>query len=150
MSPSKRLGHFWRSATQSGSDGRRVPISSSRLLMASCSARTRFKIQTPTTAVTGYVLAQDAWGYGYATEALTRRGDRCHGRGRSPSCRQHVTAEILASVRVLEKCGFVRAKLPGSADFPNVSPGQGLWSACFYLKRFLNWKVQAERGVLFA
>jgi len=69
-------------------------------------------------AVTGYVLARDAWGRGLATEALgamvalaARLGvveltAECHPDNR-------------ASVRVLEKQGFVPA--PGAfAHFPNV------------------------------
>jgi RimJ/RimL family protein N-acetyltransferase len=45
--------------------------------------------------------------------------------------------ENLASARVLEKCGFVREKLPGLAAFPNLSPGRDL-NCLVYLKRFLN------------
>jgi RimJ/RimL family protein N-acetyltransferase len=74
-------------------------------------------------AVTGYVLARDAWGQGYATEALaaivqiarTLRVARLHA-----FCHpQH-----RASWHVLEKCGFVRDEgwsLP--AEFPNLAPG---------------------------
>jgi [ribosomal protein S5]-alanine N-acetyltransferase len=73
-------------------------------------------------ASTGYVLARDAWGQGYATEALrlivlTARATGllrlyalCH-------------AEHRASGRVLEKCGFVREGLLRScAEFPNLHP----------------------------
>src|SRR5262249_7658198 len=61
--------------------------------------------EEPSTAATGYVLAQDSWGRGYATEALaaivslsrdigiTRLFALCH------PCHP-------ASIRVLEKCGF--------------------------------------------
>lgn len=97
---------------------------------------TGFKFQTTTTAVTGYVLAQDAWGYGYATEALSAMVAAAMDVGvhqLSATC--HV--ENVASVRVLEKCGFVRAKAPGLAEFPNLSPGQAL-ECLLYLKRFLN------------
>lgn len=74
-------------------------------------------------AVTGYVLAKDAWGKGYATEALramvdvSRRIDLlriyalCHP--------QHV-----ASWRVLEKCGFTRDwSWSSRTEFPNLDPG---------------------------
>jgi len=97
---------------------------------------TGLKFQTPTTAVAGYVLAQDAWGFGYATEALTAVVTVAMDVGvhqLSATCHP----ENLASARVLEKCGFVREKLPGSAAFPNVSPGQDL-ECLLYLKRFLN------------
>jgi [ribosomal protein S5]-alanine N-acetyltransferase len=97
---------------------------------------TGLKFQTPTTAVTGYVLAQDAWGYGYATEALRAMVTVAMDVGvhqLSATCH----SENLASARVLEKGGFVRAKLPGLAEFPNLSPGQAL-ECLVYLKRFLN------------
>lgn len=74
-------------------------------------------------ATTGYVLAQDSWGRGYATEALgamvalardlaiDRLSALCH-------------ADHLASARVLEKCGFqMEARLEGFAEFPNLKPG---------------------------
>jgi ribosomal-protein-alanine N-acetyltransferase len=76
--------------------------------------------ETPTRAMTGYVLAQDAWGRGFATEALTamvaaarKAGVRrlyalCH--------RDHA-----ASARVLEKCDFAReGVLRAYASFPNL------------------------------
>ena len=94
------------------------------------------RFHTPRIAVTGYVLAQDAWGYGYATEALSAVVTVAMDVGvhqLSATCH----SENLGSVRVLEKCGFVRAKLPGLAEFPNLSPGQAL-DCLLYLKRFLN------------
>lgn len=74
-------------------------------------------------ATTGYVLARDSWGRGYATEALAamvalarklvveRLFALCH-------------AEHRASARVLEKCGFqVEAKIEAYLEFPNLNPG---------------------------
>jgi [ribosomal protein S5]-alanine N-acetyltransferase len=74
-------------------------------------------------AITGYVLATDAWGQGYATEALsamvevaTDIGVRqlyalCHPQHR-------------ASWRVLEKCGFARdGKWDRQLEFPNIAAG---------------------------
>jgi [ribosomal protein S5]-alanine N-acetyltransferase len=74
-------------------------------------------------AVTGYVLAKDAWGKGYATEALaaivdaarqigvTRLYALCHPQHR-------------ASWRVLEKCGFQRDhSWTRQVEFPNLAPG---------------------------
>ena len=79
--------------------------------------------ETPAQASTGYVLAHDAWGLGYATEALTAVRDwaaqlgvervyaLCHPAHR-------------ASARVLEKCGFLcEGTLRGYAEFPNLAPG---------------------------
>ena len=80
--------------------------------------------ENPTAAVTGYVLARDAWGQGYATEALgaivtiarevgiRRLHALCHAGHR-------------ASAHVLEKCGFrCEGLLPHHAEFPNLAPGQ--------------------------
>jgi RimJ/RimL family protein N-acetyltransferase len=74
-------------------------------------------------AMTGYVLAKDAWGNGYATEALQAMVDLsrrlglvrvyalCHSQHR-------------ASWRVLEKCGFTRDESwSEQAEFPNLAPG---------------------------
>lgn len=74
-------------------------------------------------AAAGYVLARDAWGRGYATEALhavrglalrlgvLRVTATCHPDHR-------------ASVRVMQKCGFTReGVLRGHAQFPNLAPG---------------------------
>jgi ribosomal-protein-alanine N-acetyltransferase len=74
-------------------------------------------------AITGYVLAADAWGKGYATETLTamvhvatdvgvlRLYALCHPQHR-------------ASWRVLEKCRFVRdATWSRQLEFPNLAVG---------------------------
>lgn len=74
-------------------------------------------------AITGYVLATDAWGKGYATEALTavvevatdisvrRLYGLCHPQHR-------------ASWRVLEKCGFERDRSWNrQVEFPNIAAG---------------------------
>ena len=74
-------------------------------------------------AITGYVLAADAWGKGYATEALTavvgvatdigvsRLYAVCHPQHR-------------ASWRVLEKCGFERDETWNrQVEFPNLAAG---------------------------
>jgi [ribosomal protein S5]-alanine N-acetyltransferase len=79
--------------------------------------------ETAYRASTGYVLAKNAWGQGYATEALQamvglapRLGVQrlyalCHPEHRR-------------SWRVLEKCGFAReGTLRRYAEFPNLQPG---------------------------
>jgi ribosomal-protein-alanine N-acetyltransferase len=84
---------------------------------------TGFGFESPHQAMTGYVLARDAWGQGYATEALeaiieiarrigvARLYALCHPAHR-------------ASWRVLEKCAFARHDVPKrQAEFPNLSPG---------------------------
>ena len=78
--------------------------------------------ETSDNVVTGYVLARDAWGRGYATEALTAMIDLarrlCVARLSARCHTQH-----LPSQRVLEKCGFTRDSTC-EIDFPNLQPGQ--------------------------
>ena len=72
-------------------------------------------------AATGYVLARDAWGWGYATEALSAVIDVARALGvRELHAICH--AEHRVSQRVLQKCRF---SCTGSthADFPNLPPG---------------------------
>ena len=60
----------------------------------------------PTTAVTGYVFARDAWGQGYATESLQAMVQVAQQTGverLEAVC--HVDHH--ASAHVLEKCGFI-------------------------------------------
>ena len=72
-------------------------------------------------AVTGYVLAQDAWGQGYATEALHAIVAVAQGIGldqlKAVCHHQH-----RGSWRVLEKCGFTRDAGTHLTGFPNLSP----------------------------
>ena len=82
-------------------------------------------------AITGYVLAKDAWGKGYATEALTavvevatdigvsRLYALCHSQHR-------------ASWRVLEKCRFERDdSWNRRVEFPNLVAGIAQEVLCF-------------------
>jgi [ribosomal protein S5]-alanine N-acetyltransferase len=88
-------------------------------------------LETPRQAVTGYVLARDAWGRGYATEALLSMRELAFRLGV-----QRVYAlchpEHRASSRVLEKCGFTReAVWRGHAEFPNIAPGVSADVLCY-------------------
>ena len=79
--------------------------------------------ETARQAATGYVLAVDAWGHGYATEALAAMRDLAGRLGVErlyALCHpQHRT-----SARVLEKCGFMlEGTLRGYSEFPNLAPG---------------------------
>ena len=87
-------------------------------------------------AITGYVLAKDAWGKGNATEALTAMVDvatdigvrrlyaLCHPRHR-------------ASWRVLEKCRFERdGSWNRPMEFPNLAAGIAQDVLCY--RRGLN------------
>lgn len=86
--------------------------------------------QTPHEALTGYVLAKDAWGKGYATEALTGMIEVATSVG---------VTRLLAlchpdhrpSRRVLEKCSFVRDASQPPVEFPNLSPGVKLQAVCY-------------------
>lgn len=86
-------------------------------------------------AITGYVLAKDAWGRGYATESvraiveigrklgLARLYALCH-------------PENAASLRVLAKCGFLcEGILPRHSKFPNTH-GDELCDVFSYALRF--------------
>lgn len=81
-------------------------------------------------AATGYVLAKDAWGRGYATEALTAVIDIAASVGVR---RLHALChpEHHASRRVLEKCGFSRAGTPQELEFPNLQPGVLQSALCY-------------------
>jgi len=81
---------------------------------------TGLDFETATRAETGYVLAHDAWGQGFATEALLAMVELA---------RSLAVAELVAgvhpkhggSIRVLEKGGFeLREHQVGSGSFPNL------------------------------
>jgi len=83
---------------------------------------TGLAFESPTAAATGYVFARDAWGLGYATEALTAVVDIARRLSVA-----HLYAlchpEHRASAHVLEKCGFVRDTAWSQPSvFPNLLP----------------------------
>lgn len=81
-----------------------------------------FGFETAERASTGYVLARDAWGQGYATEALRAVVATSAGLG-VKTLYALCHAEHVASRRVLEKCGFTRAGTR-PIEFPNLGmPG---------------------------
>jgi ribosomal-protein-alanine N-acetyltransferase len=91
---------------------------------------TGFGFETPERAVTGYVLARDAWGCGYATEALTAMVDLAPEIGiRRLSALCH--PEHRASQRVLEKGGFTRDPDRSRVEFPNLAPGVQQDAVCY-------------------
>jgi ribosomal-protein-alanine N-acetyltransferase len=85
---------------------------------------TGLAFETPTVAAIGYVLARDAWGHGYATEALAAIvAVACQLEVRRLYALCHPNHP--ASIHVLEKCGFVLEDLLAAfADFPNLGSGQ--------------------------
>ena len=81
---------------------------------------TGIEFETEYRASTGYVLARDAWGRGFASEALLGIVGIGPALGLA---RLHaiVHFEHAASRRVLEKCGFVHeGTLTGHTLFPNI------------------------------
>jgi RimJ/RimL family protein N-acetyltransferase len=85
---------------------------------------TGLAVETADCACTGYVLARDAWGRGYATEAVAAMS----ALAASLSVRRlyalcHTAHR--ASAHVLEKSGFTReATLPRHTHFPNLRGGE--------------------------
>lgn len=102
--------------------------------------------QSPGTAVTGYVLARDEWGHGYATEALAAMVDVARSTG--------VTRLVALchpdhrpSQHVLEKCGFARE--PASSrpvDFPNLDAGAQQPALCYALSLGAGAAARAAGG----
>jgi RimJ/RimL family protein N-acetyltransferase len=77
---------------------------------------------TPTTAVTGYILAKDAWGRGYATETLAAMVQLARRTGVT-QLSAYVHHQHQPSCHVLEKCGFARdATVSPQMLFPNLTP----------------------------
>jgi ribosomal-protein-alanine N-acetyltransferase len=100
---------------------------------------TGFAFTAPDEAVTGYVLAKDAWGKRYATEALQaiiRAAPSIGVKRLTAQCHpQHER-----SWRILEKCGFVRdAAGPVPTNFPNLDQGMPHEALCY--------ELLLERGV---
>jgi [ribosomal protein S5]-alanine N-acetyltransferase len=84
-------------------------------------------------AMTGYVLAADSWGRGYATEALGAMVDLSRNL-RLRRLYAFCHPQHRASARVLEKCGFTRdAAWSTLHEFPNLAPGVPQQVACYEL-----------------
>ncbi len=80
--------------------------------------------ETPYRAETGYVLAQDSWGRGYATEALEATV-ACARKTALRRIHAHVHFEHRPSRRVLEKAGFTcEGAMRAFIEFPNLRPGE--------------------------
>jgi RimJ/RimL family protein N-acetyltransferase len=87
--------------------------------------------ESPSRASTGYVLAVDAWGHGYASEALQAmvRLAPALGVARLYALCHH---EHRASARVLEKGGFdLEGLLRRHTVFPNLRPGRAEDVLCY-------------------
>jgi ribosomal-protein-alanine N-acetyltransferase len=74
-------------------------------------------------AETGYVLARDAWGQGYAKETLAAMVALARTLG-VLELSAGVHPDHPASIRVLEKGGFrLLERRPRTTGFPNLEPG---------------------------
>jgi RimJ/RimL family protein N-acetyltransferase len=92
---------------------------------------TGLSFETPLRASTGYVFARDAWGRGYATEALTAMVDLARSIG-IERLYAICHADHRASARVLEKCGFdLEGTLRRYVEFPNLVPGRPQDVRCY-------------------
>lgn len=94
---------------------------------------TGLAFETPQRAMTGYVLAKDAWGRGYASEALRAMIDVARQTGVE---RLYALCHVdhRPSWKVLEKCGFLREGiLRRYAEFPNLTPGEFSDVFCYAL-----------------
>lgn len=83
---------------------------------------TGFAFEAPDRASTGYVLARDAWGRGYATEALRAIVDVARALDLA-RLRALCHAAHRPSAHVLEKAGFaLESRLEAHQIFPNLGP----------------------------
>lgn len=92
---------------------------------------TGFSFETATRAATGYILAKDAWGQGYATEALDALVEIAPAIGvRRLYAVCHT--EHRSSTHVLEKCGFQHeGTLRKYMTFPNLGGGEPADVHCY-------------------
>ena len=104
---SSKHAPFFRSATRNGIAGPPGPYLVESRPDATLLGGTGLTFETPERAMTGYILARDAWGNGYATEALQAMIDTARTVGvQQLYALCHI--EHQPSWHVLEKCGFTR------------------------------------------
>ncbi len=92
---------------------------------------TGIDFETPYRAATGYVLAKEAWGYGYATESVNAMIEIAPTLGiqRLEALCHH---QHTASAHVLAKCSFIlEGILHRHTVFPNLSVSDAQDVMCF-------------------
>ena len=82
---------------------------------------TGLAFDAPTSAMVGYVLAKDAWGHGFGSEALTAMTSLAAALG-TTHLWSMVHPEHCASAHVLEKGGFRLNATFVQESFPNLEP----------------------------
>ena len=82
---------------------------------------TGLHFKAPTRGETGYVLAKDAWGRGFATEATLAMIAVARDTG-VKELRASCHPDHVRSRRVLEKCAFVLQPQESELVFPNLRP----------------------------
>jgi RimJ/RimL family protein N-acetyltransferase len=91
--------------------------------------------ETPLRAMTGYVFARDAWGRGYATEALAAMVDVARAAGvlrLFALCHAAHRPSFPTKLRVLETCGFsLEGTLRRYVEFPSLKPGDPQDVLCY-------------------
>jgi len=84
---------------------------------------TGLELDASGSAMTGYVLAKDAWGQGFATEALLAMIQTAEAI-KIPRLYAFCHPDHIASQHVLEKGRFERdLRVSGALEFPNLAPG---------------------------
>jgi ribosomal-protein-alanine N-acetyltransferase len=92
---------------------------------------TGLHFERPDVAETGYLIAKDAWGHGYATEALQAMVNLA-GKLGVTRLFAPFHPDNHASRRVLEKCGFrLDEQQSRRAEFPNLEPGRLILVPCY-------------------
>lgn len=95
---------------------------------------TGIQLETTSSGSTGYVLRRDAWGKGYATEALRAMADLAPKLGLK-ELHSLCHPDHTASQHVMKKCGFVQdGLLKEFAVFPNLAPDRKVDTLRFVLK----------------
>lgn len=90
-----------------------------------------FAFEGQRSASVGYVLAKDAWGHGYATEALRALLEIAAKMGIS-RLRAYCHSAHRATTRVLEKCDFaVEARHVRHTIFPNLGTNEPQDVLCY-------------------
>jgi [ribosomal protein S5]-alanine N-acetyltransferase len=114
---------FLRFAEQGWNSGTSLPYMIERLSDGLLLGSTGLTAEAERCFSTGYVLARDAWGQGYASEALAAMLDLAFARPDVNRVYALCDCEHRASARVMEKCGMqLEGRRHAHSVLPNLSP----------------------------